>query len=223
MILAIDTSTQWVGIAIHDGAVIQFEKVWKSNRRHTIELAPNIRSAFSDCGIGPKELSAVAVALGPGSFTSLRIGLSTAKGFCLSQQIPVIGIPTLDIVAFPQPLHDLPMICLLKAGRNRLAAVRYEIKDGRWQAVDAPICTTAEALEKSVVTPTWICGEIDAHDRQVISRRWRNARIAQPADSLRRPSYLAEMAWERLKRSDWDDVLSLSPIYLHTIDAIEPE
>jgi tRNA threonylcarbamoyladenosine biosynthesis protein TsaB len=222
MILAIDTSTQWVGIAIHDGAVIQYEKVWKSNRRHTIELAPNIQSAFSDCGISPKDLSAVAVALGPGSFTSLRIGLATAKGFCLSQMIPIIGIPTLDIIAFSQPLHDLPMICLLKAGRSRLAVVRYEIRDDRWQAVNEPVSTTAEEIEKSIIAPTWICGEIDALDRQVISRRWRNARIAQPAGSLRRPSYLAEMAWDRFRHSEWDDVLLLAPIYLHTIDAIEP-
>ncbi len=222
MILAIDTSTQWVGIALHDGDAIQYEKVWKSNRRHTIELAPNIRSAFTDCGMSPKELSAVAVALGPGSFTSLRIGLATAKGFCLSQQIPAIGIPTLDILASAQPLSDLPMICLLKAGRNRLAAARYENRDGRWCAAGELVSTTAEELEKRILTPTWICGEIDAQDRKILSRRWRNAVIAKPADSLRRPSYLAEMAWERFRRKDWDDVLSLAPIYLHTIDAIEP-
>ena len=222
MILAIDTSTQWVGVAIHDGDAILYEKVWRSNRRHTIELAANIRSAFTDCGMSPATLSAVAVALGPGSFTSLRIGLATAKGFCLSQQIPVIGIPTLDILASAQPLNDLPMICLLKAGRNRLAAARYENREGRWSAAGEPVSTTVEELEKSIITPTWICGEIDAQDRKILSRRWRNAVIAQPVDSLRRPSCLAEMAWERFRRKDWDDVLSLAPIYLHTIDAIEP-
>ena len=99
MILAIDTSTQWMGIALLQDAQILYEKVWRTKRRHTVELAPAIQEAVQDCGLQIKELEAIGVALGPGSFTSLRIGLAVAKGLALTQRAPVIGIPSLDITA----------------------------------------------------------------------------------------------------------------------------
>ena len=79
MILAIDTSTQWVGIALLDENQIIYEKIWKTQRRHTVELSPAIQSALQDTNHFPSDLSAVAVAIGPGSFTSLRIGLALAN------------------------------------------------------------------------------------------------------------------------------------------------
>ena len=97
MILAIDTSTQWMGLALYDGSQILYEKVWRTNRRHTVELVPSIQNCFIETGLEMSALTAIAVALGPGSFTSMRIGLAVAKGLSLSLHIPVIGIPALDI------------------------------------------------------------------------------------------------------------------------------
>ena len=95
MILALDTSTQWMGIALYQDAQILYEKVWKTNRRHTVELSPAIQSALQECGQQIGSLEAVAVALGPGSFTSLRIGLAVAKGLSLT-------------LAHPRGWHSLP-------------------------------------------------------------------------------------------------------------------
>jgi tRNA threonylcarbamoyladenosine biosynthesis protein TsaB len=116
MILAIDSSTQWIGIALLQDSQILYEKIWRTNRRHTVELAPAIQTALNESGNQVVNLQAVAVAIGPGSFTSLRIGLAIAKGLSLSLHIPVVGIPTLDITAACQPIRDLPMIAVLKAG-----------------------------------------------------------------------------------------------------------
>ena len=110
MILAIDSSTQWMGIALFQDEQILYEKVWRTNRRHTVELAPAIQTAISDCGMRVTDLHAVAVAIGPGSFTSLRIGLAVTKGLALSLHLPVVGIPTLDITAACQPIRDIPLI-----------------------------------------------------------------------------------------------------------------
>ena len=125
MILAIDASTQWIGIALFDGNLIQYEKIWKANRRHTVELSPAIQSALEETDTSVKDLQAVAVAIGPGSFTSLRIGLAAAKGLSLALHIPIIGIPSLDITAHGIPLQDIDLICMLRAGRERFAAMQY--------------------------------------------------------------------------------------------------
>lgn len=218
MILAIDSSTQWMGIALYDDAQVLYEKVWRTNRRHTVELAPAIQAAAGDCGLPINAVKAIAVATGPGSFTSLRIGLAIAKGLALSLRIPVVGIPTLDISAACQPVCEQPLIALLKAGRDRLAAREYRVVEGTWQAQGEIFMTTARELESRIERPTIICGEIDAEERKTLERRWRNALLASPAQNVRRPAILAQLAEQRLEKGQADDVISLAPIYLHTLN-----
>lgn len=218
MILALDTSTQWMGIALYQDAQILYEKVWKTNRRHTVELSPAIQSALQECGQQIGSLEAVAVALGPGSFTSLRIGLAVAKGLSLTLRIPVVGIPSLDIMAACQPVQDKPLIAVLKAGRDRLAARNYAASEEGWKAEGDIYAVSAQELESRIQAPTIICGEISAQDRQILERKWRNAVVSDPSANVRRPSKLAVMAAERLKNGQPDDVVSLAPIYLHTIN-----
>ncbi len=218
MILAIDSSTQWMGVALLQDAHILYEKVWRTSRRHTVELAPAIQNAISDCGMRVSDLQAVGVALGPGSFTSLRIGLAIAKGLALALRIPVIGIPTLDISAACQPPRDIALIALLKAGRERLAAQEYRAASGSWQPQGEIFITSAVELEARLTSPALICGELDVEERRMLERRWRNAILASPAENVRRPARLAELAAQKLEKQQVDDVVTLAPIYLHTLN-----
>jgi len=133
-LLAIDTSTRTVGISLYDGARVLHETVWTSLDHHTVELAPAVAQALSKSGLAIESLEAVAVATGPGSFTGLRIGIAMAKGLSLAQKIPVIGVPTLDVLACAQPHQELPLAAVLKAGRGRLAVGWYHYLDGLWQS-----------------------------------------------------------------------------------------
>jgi tRNA threonylcarbamoyladenosine biosynthesis protein TsaB len=132
MLLAIDTSTRWAGLALYDGAHVVSESVWQSQSQHTVEVAPAIDALLAKSGVKPADLRVVAAALGPGSFTSLRIGLGLAKGLALSLGIPIVGIPTLDFLAVSQPVRDLPMAAVLQAGRDRLAVGWYRVEAGTW-------------------------------------------------------------------------------------------
>lgn len=221
MILAIDTSTQWMGIALFDGSLIIYEKVWKTNRRHTVELAPAIESALLDTDTERKELQAVGVAIGPGSFTSLRIGLATAKGLCLSLHIPLLGIPSLDVTARGIPIQDIEMMCLLRAGRERLAVMKYTNNNGRWESVGELSVVSAYELEKSITSHTLICGEMNSDEKKILSRRWRNVEIADPPLNIRRPSILANIAYNRFTAGDFDDAASTAPIYLRTVNIVD--
>ena len=120
MLLAIDTSTNTLGLALFDGTVVA-ESTWTSRARHTQELAPGLTEMLAHTGVKVDDLRALGVALGPGSFTSLRVGLSFVKGLALARNLPVVGIPTLDVVAASQPIKNNPLACLLSAGRGRLA------------------------------------------------------------------------------------------------------
>jgi len=220
MLLAIDTSTAWIGLALYDGVRVLAEMIWHSRSHHTVELSPAVQEILRRCGVSPGDLQALGVATGPGSFTSLRIGMALAKGMALALRIPVIGVPTLDFLAVAQPVRDLQMVALLQAGRGRLAFGWYDAVDGEWRARGEPQVTTAEELVLQLNRPTLVAGELDGSERQVLARRRKNAILVSPAQALRRPSYLAEIAWKRWQAGQVDEVVALSPIYLHVAEAI---
>ena len=126
MLLAVDTSTQMIGIALYSGEKVMGELIWESHNHHTVTLAPAISELMKRCNVNPDQLKAVAVALGPGSFTSLRIGLALVKGLSLSLKLPIVGVPTLDILAAAQPVCELPLAAVLQIGRGRLALGWYQ-------------------------------------------------------------------------------------------------
>src|SRR4026208_268283 len=134
MLLAVDTSTAQLGLALYDRAQIVGEYAWRSSQRHTIELAPAISELLTRCDITMDDIRAVGVALGPGSFTSLRVGLSLVKGLALARHLPLVGIPTLDILAAAQPASKLPFVVAIQAGRGRFAAGWYKSSKNGWQA-----------------------------------------------------------------------------------------
>jgi tRNA threonylcarbamoyladenosine biosynthesis protein TsaB len=214
MLLAIDTSTRRPGIALYDGVTVCFEASWVSQFHHTVELAPAVDRAMEQVGIQAEAISCLGVALGPGSFTALRIGLAFAKGLAMARKLPVVGVPSLDIVAASQPVKKLPLIAVLEAGRKRMAVGRYKAIEDNWLPHKKLQLMTPEELTASIKRPTLLCGEIDEEARRQLRRKWKNALIASPAQSLRRPSYLAELAWERWQADQLVPIEEIQPIYL---------
>jgi len=220
VILALDTSTATVGMALYDGVQVIGESIWQTSSHHTVEVAPALSELFNRCRIKPADLEGIAVALGPGSFTSLRIGLAIAKGLAMAVRIPLVGIPTLNIIAAAQPLTDFPLVAVLQAGRGRLAVGWYKAGKHTWESSGEIQVSTVDELSEAIEIPALVCGELTAAERQVLARKRKNILLASPASSLRRPSFLAELAWRRFKTGKIDEVNSLAPIYLHTAEEI---
>lgn len=220
MLLAVDTSTSQIGLALHDGAQVIGELLWRSRYYHTVELAPAVADLFARSGLKMDSIQALAVALGPGSFTSLRVGLAFVKGLAMARHLPIVGIPTLDVVAAAQEVRDLPLAAVLQAGRGRLALSWYEAGENGWQPKGTPQVTTADELAESIQKPTIVCGELTADERQRLARKRVNVLLPSPAACVRRPAVLAELAWARWQAGVQDDAASLAPIYLHVADPI---
>jgi tRNA threonylcarbamoyladenosine biosynthesis protein TsaB len=220
MLLAVDTSTTQIGISLYDGVQVMAEMQWRSQHHHTVELAPAVSDLVARTGLTIAEIQALGVALGPGSFTSLRVGLAFVKGLSLARHIPVIGVPTLDILAAAQELQKLPLVAVLQAGRGRLAVGWYKATEHGWQKEGSPQVRTVDELAGSINKPTIICGELSGEERQRLARKRVNVQLASPVASLRRPAVLAELAWERWQAQQVDEVDSLAPIYLHVSDPI---
>jgi tRNA threonylcarbamoyladenosine biosynthesis protein TsaB len=219
MLLAVDTSTAQVGLAIYDGSQVISEYAWRSSQRHTVELAPAIFESLKRCKLTMDDIQSIGVALGPGSFTSLRVGLALAKGVALSRHLPLIGIPTLDILAAAQPASRLPLMVAIQAGRGRLAVGWYKNTKNGWQAKIPPRVMTVEMLTNEVKSPVIFCGELTSDERQKMAEN-AAVHLASPAQSVRRPAVLAELAWLRLQAGQLDDQANLAPIYLHVAEPI---
>lgn len=214
MLLAIDTSTAQVGLALYDGNQIFGEMIWTTSQHHTTELSPALMGLIARAGLNMERISALGVAIGPGSFTALRVGLSLAKGIALARHIPVVGIPTLDVIASAQPLADVPLIAVIQAGRKRIALGEYENDGERWQFKGQIRGATVDELAESIEAQTLIAGELSTDDRHKLARK-KNILLASPIHSVRRPSILADLAWTRFQNDDVDNAAALAPIYLH--------
>jgi tRNA threonylcarbamoyladenosine biosynthesis protein TsaB len=217
LLLAMDTATRFAGLALYDGSVIRSEASWQSCNNHSIELMPALVRMLEQQNVEAADLAAVAVAIGPGSFTGLRIGLSVAKGLAQAQDIPILGVPTLDILAFQHAEQRRPIWTVIQAGRGRLCVARYVRYRGKWRQRGGIQLTTLDGLVERLTGRCLVCGELGREDVDyVLERTESDILFSTPSQAMRRPACLAELAWRRFERGEQDDIVSLSPIYLHT-------
>jgi tRNA threonylcarbamoyladenosine biosynthesis protein TsaB len=217
MLLAIDTATSKIGIALFDGVTVLHEAVWQSPYRHTVELAPAIESSLGRTNCSIDDVEAIGLAIGPGSYTGLRIGAAVAKGLALTRALDLIAIPTFEILtaAFP-PQPDLQLAVVLEAGRGRYSVGWYQADENVWRPSIEPDLYTPESLSRAIRKPTLVCGELNESLRKILGRKHKNVILASPAASLRRPALLAELAWARWQAGEIDDPETTAPVYLQT-------
>jgi tRNA threonylcarbamoyladenosine biosynthesis protein TsaB len=208
MILALDTSTANVGVAFYDQAELLTEVNWQAGTSATQQVMPMLQHCMDMLGKTAADFSSVAVALGPGSFNGLRVGLAQ------SLRIPIVGIPTPDVAAYPFSSQVLPVCSILRAGRKRVIRAFFQTRYGRWQRIGEFLNTTLEEICQGIEQATVFCGEIDPGMTSFLQEcLGKRALVASSALSARRAGYLAEMAWKRLQNEpEGDDLASLQPI-----------
>lgn len=213
-ILAIDTSTRGTSVALYrDGLIAEYS--WQSRDDQTRELIPAIQGLLSRQQVELKSLSGVAVALGPGSFNGLRVGVSTAKALALPLRLPVIGIGTLEASAYQYAGVGLPLRPVLNAGRGQINTALFVGTPESWRQIEEPESVTLEGLIARIREPQLVCGEIEkGWAAELMHHVGDLVRILPAASWMRRAGFLAELGWRRLSAGEVDDVVTLQPIYL---------
>ena len=136
LVLGIDTATERLGLAIARGEQAIAELELDVGRRHAEQLARGLDGLLSDAGLGAPDLDLIAVSIGPGSFTGLRIGLAFAKGLAMALRKPIVGVPTLDVLARGAEPWIGPVVACLDARRGEVYFSTYELAPGRMEALD---------------------------------------------------------------------------------------
>ena len=155
LLLAIDTATSAITVALHDGDRVLAESSTLDARRHGEHLAPGIAQVLADAGRAAAEVSAVVAGTGPGPFTGLRIGLVTARTFAFACGIPVFGVCSLDALAHQGWLEDaagLGQSCVVAtdARRKEVYWARYDVTAGGVARSGEPMVAKAEAIADEV-------------------------------------------------------------------------
>jgi len=215
MQLAIDTSTDIASLALVQDNEVMAELTWRCGQNHSTQLLPNLSHLLNQAQLSLQSVDCVIVAKGPGSFNGIRVGISTAKGLAFSLGIPLIGISTLEVEAYQHAGTGLPICPIFNAGRGEIATAMYQKKDNNWRQLAAEHITTVDALCRLITTKTVFCGEfVPLIAEQLRESLKQKAVILTPAAGLRRASFLAELGLKRIEAGDYDNPVTLQPLYL---------
>ena len=211
MLLAVDSSTRYAGVALCEEGRVLSCRSWYSTVNHTSELMPAVAQILGQHGLAAADLKGMAVALGPGRFSALRVGMSAVKGLAVTTGKPVVGLGTLDLEAYPYLESGLPVCALLDAGRSEVASALFG-PDGL--RIREDMVGDAEELIDSIDEPTLFCGEaMSSWGGLIRERLGRLAVVAGPVPAQRVWS-LCQLGWKRLAEGQVSDLATLQPTYL---------
>jgi tRNA threonylcarbamoyladenosine biosynthesis protein TsaB len=221
LILGIDTATPQVGCAIggHEGVIASFSSA--KGKRHTETLVPAIDFLCRQAHVELDEIGAIAVDLGPGLFTGLRVGVATAKAMASALRVPVVGVSSLDLLAFPVRWTNRQIVSVVDARRGEVFYASYRQVPGGVQRLTEP----------QVGTPEQLCNEIQATGDDCLAvgdgaRRYADelvdlikVEIADAGLAYPSPSSLVQLAHARAVREEFVNAWEVQPIYLRKADA----
>ena len=213
MELQIDTSTRYASVGLSREGRSIVEIAWRSERNHSVELVPNINRALDHAGAKIGDLTAIFVASGPGGFSALRVGMSTAKAIAFTSSIPLVTVGTLELELHPFRGLSRSVCAIMSAGRNRLYVGtldpdREESKIGL-QDLDSFI--------ESISPDTLYCGEaVPDLESQIADRLGSGASLSLSKPPSRHSSTLAHLGYARLQSGCVSDAAIVSPMYLRS-------
>ena len=227
LLLGIDTATRRIGVVLANehGMVARVElggTADPSPPRHAETLAPAIAWMCEQAGVTPASFSAVAVGIGPGMFTGLRVGVTTAKVLAQSLRIPVIPVPSLDLLAYPLRYAHGLVVATIDARREQIYWAIYRPSPGGVQResdyeLGSPDDLVAELEARG--HDAILCGDGVLRFRDRFAPLGRRAVIAGPAHASPSLTALADLALARYQREDFVSPGDVSPMYLRRSDA----
>ena len=219
LILGIETATDQVGVAIggHEGVIATFEVA--RGRRHAEILTPAIEFVCRQADIEIAEIGCIAIDIGPGLFTGMRVGLASAKALAMALRVPVIGISSLDLLAFPCRHTDRVVVPVLDARKAEVYWAMYRQVPGGVQQVSAPTVGPVADLVADLLARSQdvLCvGDGAERYRDEIMEGYRSEISAPVHPSV---AALVQLAHAKALREEWVRPDELEPVYLRAPDA----
>ncbi|MEN6411971.1 MAG: tRNA (adenosine(37)-N6)-threonylcarbamoyltransferase complex dimerization subunit type 1 TsaB [Veillonellales bacterium] len=221
-VLALDTATLVSSVALAAEDILLAEITLQTKKTHSEVLMPHIEQLLTMANVAKRDIMAVAVSIGPGSFTGLRIGLATAKALAYALQIPIVGVPTLAALAYGCPLPGTLLSPLLDAQKGNVYQAVFRWEQGNLQTVQpARVIRFSDVLREmgSKDQPVLLLGEGAVMNRQVILQAGGNLLLAPPHIIMPRAASVAMLGQKMLAAGEQQDVMALEPLYIRRSEA----
>ena len=221
-ILAIDTASSVSSVAVASEGKLRAEVTIEAGRTHSETLLSHIEGALSFAGVERSALTGVAVSIGPGSFTGLRIGLATVKAIAYGLGIPLVGVSTLAALALAFPVPDVYTLVLMDAQKGNAYAGLYEWRDESLHEVrPVRVAPLAEAIAEAADRgkPVLLTGELAVKKRARLGNLPDNVTLAPAHLLTARASHVAWLGIARLAAGERDDPMTLEPFYIRRSEA----
>ncbi len=220
-ILAIETSTLLGGIAVADdssGLIAEIRLNVKST--HSERLMTAVDHVLKQSGLDISDMDAFAVAIGPGSFTGLRIGMSTVKGFSYATGKPIVSVPTLEAFAWNFPYSGYPVCPMLDARKNEVYAGIYKWEGNECKKIMPETAINPADLLKEIKGMAVFAGDgAKIYKKLIMETLKDNAIFAPPSKMSPSASSVAEIAVEKIRQGIITDPVTLTPFYLRKSEA----
>jgi tRNA threonylcarbamoyladenosine biosynthesis protein TsaB len=215
LILALDTATDRGSLALVAADRVLMEYSLESHGTYLSRLMPGVEALFSHTGREPVELAAVAVSLGPGNFTGLRIGLATAKTLAWSLRCPLVPVPTMEVLAAQFPFHPHPIGVVLDAKRGEVFWGRFSCPEDRPEIEEGPLRLAVRDLPARLAGPLLLTGPgLGVHQEALAPHLTPEIALAPPELRAPRAPTLARLARYRLAQGQTANPAQLVPTYL---------
>lgn len=220
LVLAIETATIVSSVAVADDGRLLSEVTAAAKLTHSETLQPHIKQAMEMARVKRNDIGAVAVSLGPGSFTGLRIGLAAAKGLAYAWGVPIVGVSTLEAMAADFPVPGACIVPLIDAQKGNAYMACYEYGENGLEEVEKvevvsldEVVSRCGAMCKNVI----LCGDMV---KKFAGRELPpNVVIAPFTHVLPRAATVASLALERISKGEEDNVMNIEPVYIRRSEA----
>lgn len=221
-ILAIDTATQVSSVAVASETRLLAELTMQARLTHSETLLPHMEQVLKMANVKKEELEGIAVSLGPGSFTGLRIGLAAAKAVCYALKLPLVGVPTLEALAWHYPVAGVRVMTLLDAQKGNAYRQSFRWHNGRMEALEEitvvslpEVIASCAALQEPVVLLGDVVSKKIAGKFELPS----NVSLAPAHLVMPRAACVAMVGLKKLAVGETGNVMDMEPIYIRRSEA----
>lgn len=222
LVLGIDTATKVAGAAIVDEGRLVSERFISNQRTHSVNLLPMVKQVIEDAEITPADLGGIAVAAGPGSFTGLRIGMAAAKTLSQVLNLPLIGVSTLEALAFNLAGYSQPVCPILDARKNEVYTALYTFQGHKLQEQLAPMATGIEELLNNLKgnadQVVFLGDAVPVYREKIVQILGDKALFAANINMMPRAAATAQLGLEKIMAGERAG-LELEPTYIRPSEA----
>jgi len=222
-ILALDSSAMVAAVAVMEDEKLLGEYMLNHKKTHSQTLMPMIKQILGDLELVPEDMDVFAASIGPGSFTGLRIGVTTVKAMAYALNKPVVSVPTLDAIAYNFPMSGYTVCPMMDARNNQVYTALYDWKENSLERITEymgiPVTELVKIIKDGNKKAIFAGDAVQLHGEFLKNELGDSCRFAPGSLRLQRASSVAQIAYLKAQKGEFESSFDMVPFYLRKSQA----